>query len=493
MRILKDNITRVAYVNTVILSLIITVTVIVTALFPLKWFAFSLLCLVFLMAVVVIPYKEFFFLAAFFFSLPIGLNFYPIHIPSPVFRPLNGFAIYLYDISFFPLILGWGFRYLYFSREQVRWYPSITLPLLYIIIASIAGLRGSDAPQVAKIGMLWTECECLVVFLYLANTIKEPKKVYIIVCVLLATILLQAGIGFLQKLMSGHLGLSLFGESTKSFSEMRAGNDLISRVGGTVGSPNKLAIYLGMMLPLALSLLFSKIGIHIRIFLIVPLLFIGIILDLFTFSRGGWVSLSVAFVLCFYWSLTHVTGRKFLSMLLVAALTTTAVAFLIAGSNSVRKRIFENDYGTAQTRIPMATVAINAIAANPFLGVGLGNYVPAAPQYDMTREAISYTFPWPVHNEFLLIAAELGLPALGAFLYILIVLSWRLYKTGQRKADDIIPFVAIGLLCGLIAWCIHHQVEFLHVVLSVQFWAFLGLGQALYTMTLEQEKASHYP
>ena len=116
----------------------------------------------------------------------------------------------------------------------------------------------------------------------------------------------------------------------------------------------------------------------------------------------------------------------------------------------LRQRLFLEDYGAARTRIPLTEVALNIIGHHPWLGIGLGNYTMAAPDYDTTPEGISYEFPRPVHNEFLLIAAEQGLPALGLFLVILLYIVIQLFRLSQSRTDPILPYLAIGLLGTLL-------------------------------------------
>jgi len=174
-----------------------------------------------------------------------------------------------------------------------------------------------------------------------------------------------------------------------------------------------------------------------------------------------------------------ITERKIVPLILMIALFVTFSITTLALIKPIRVRLFEEDYGAAKTRIPMAAVASNMIYQHPWLGVGFVNYTSVSSRYDRTRESISYVFPWPVHNEFLLIAAELGLPALGLFLFILIVVFRMLFRIGHSHGDPFISHTAIGLFGGLAAWCIHLQVEFAYVLITMPIWAFIGVIQAM--------------
>jgi hypothetical protein len=444
-----------------------------------KWTLFVIITLFFLTAVFIIREREKFFLYLFFFSLPIGLNFYPIHIYPVVFRPLNGIAINLYDLPLFFLFISWIIRLVTDREEKVYLYPWISIPFLLIFALSIAGINRSLTPGVIKFSSLWEMFECWLIFLYMANNLKDRKTIYLVIAVLLSTLVLQAAIGFAQELTGGHLGLRIFGEAEQSFREMRAGAGTISRVGGTIGSPNKLASYIGLILPINFALFFAPISRSYKLFLLLPVFLMTSGLELLTYSRGGWVGLGTGGAITLYWCLARITKRKAVSFILLSIFLVTFFITSITLIESVRRRLFEEDYGTAYTRIPMALVASNMIYHNPWLGVGLVNYTSVSSAYDRSREAISYTFPMPVHNEFLLLAAELGLPALGLFLLILIVVFLQLIRIGRSCADPVIPYVAIGFFGGLVAWCVHYQFEFAYVVMLVEIWAYVGVIQAM--------------
>lgn len=65
-------------------------------------------------------------------------------------------------------------------------------------------------------------------------------------------------------------------------------------------------------------------------------------------------------------------------------------------------------------RLQLADVSLKMIADKPWFGVGLNNFIPSLPVY-------GYQSGWPnflqpVHNIYLLIAAEAGIPTLITFL-----------------------------------------------------------------------------
>jgi putative inorganic carbon (HCO3(-)) transporter len=474
-----DKLPGIELVITLLTGCIVGFILFFSGTLELKWTLFIIAVIVCLAAIPIIPDKEKFFLYLFFLVLPIDLDFHPVYKIPTVYRPLNGIAITLYELPLFCLLIFWIFRLATEPDERINFYPWISIPFLIIFTLSTVGIHRTLTPTVIKFSSLWVMIEMWLVFMYLANNLTDRKKVYVVVSIILFTLVLQAFVGLAQKFAGGQIGLDLFGEGEKSFRHMRAGSGLISRVGGTIGSPNKLALYIGMILPINFALLFAPIKRQYKILFLIPIFVLGSALEVITFSRGGWVGLGIGIAVTLYWCLARITARKIVPLILMIVLLVTIAITTLALVKPIRVRLFEEDYGAAKTRIPMAAVASNMIYQHPWLGVGFVNYTSVSSRYDRTRESISYVFPWPVHNEFLLIAAELGLPALGLFLFILIVVFRMLFRIGHSRGDPFISHTAIGLLGGLAAWCIHLQVEFAYVLITMPIWAFIGVIQAM--------------
>jgi O-antigen ligase len=476
---MHDRLSEIDLFITLLTACIVGIIIVIAGGMQLKWTIFAITTLICLAAVPIIPEKEKLLLYLFFFVLPINLDFHPIYIPPTVYRPLNGISISLYELPLFFLFIFWIYRLATEPEERLGFYPWISIPYLIIFTISIIGINRTLAPTVIKFSSLWVMIEMWLVFIYLANNLKDRKKIYVLVSIILFTLVLQALVGFAQKFAGGLLGLGMFGEGEKSFRQMRAGSSLIGRIGGTIGSPNMLALYIGMILPINFALLFAPIKRQYKLLFLIPIFLMGSVLEVITFSRGGWVGLGTGMAVTLYWCLARITERKIVPLILVIALLAIFSISTLALIKPIRIRLFEEDYGAAKSRIPMAEVASNIIYEHPWMGVGLVNYTSVSTRYDRTRESISYVFPWPVHNEFLLIASELGLPALGLFLFILIVVFRMLVRIGRSGGDPFISHTAIGFLGGLVAWCIHLQFEFTYVFIAMPIWAFIGVIQAM--------------
>lgn len=406
------------------------------------------------------------------------LGFHPIYLESAVFPwPISGFRITIFEVAFFFLFLSWMFRLVMNPALKVRFYPWITIPFLLIWGLSLAGVSRVPMPGVIKVSNLWLLLESWLIFLYFANNIRDRRLVFNIVAVLLLTGVLQSFLGLAQHASGGLLGLQVFGE-TKSYNVMAAGTEVISRVSGTFGHPNNLAGYLVMLVLINLALFWAPISPRVKLLLCPAFLLISTTLIL-TFSRGGWLALGFGGTLTLYLCFLRWNRHRVLSLIVALALLVFFFVATVGLISPLRHRLFLEDYGAAQSRVPMSRVALNIIYHHPWLGVGLGNYTFAAPDYDISREGISYEFPRPVHNEFLLIAAEQGLPALVLFLVMLIYIFSQLLRLSRSREDPILPYVAIGLVGTFFAWCVFRQTDYNYVLLGDPFWLLAGLSLAL--------------
>jgi O-antigen ligase len=412
------------------------------------------------------------------FLLPVRLNFHPI-FKETYYVQLKGLPISLFDLVFAFLFIHWVLQLL-LGRERLRFFPAISLPALgYILLAGLSTLRSQD--MVLSLIMLLLIVKAYLIFLYFANNIKTETEIYLIVGVLALTIFMQSFIGILQYVTGGTLGLGvIFGETEHTFKTFTAGFSQLSRVGGTIGSANSLAMYLNFTLPLLLCFLFTSASSTSRIF--VGLSFVlGCLTELLTLSRGGWVALTFAVMVVFYGVFKERLKSRLKSLVVMAIGISFVVVVTIGLFTSVRTRLFEDDYGAAYSRIPMMQVAFNIIKDNPFLGVGLNNYTTVMNRYDRTRENISYTFPFPVHNAFLIIAAESGILALFCFLGILLGVyskAWLFF----RGKDRILSLLGLGSFCGILTWIIHAQFKMDLASVNIALWFSFALVAAIHQM-----------
>jgi len=121
--------------------------------------------------------------------------------------------------------------------------------------------------------------------------------------------------------------------------------------------------------------------------------------------------------------------------------------------------------------------ALNMARANPWLGVGLGNYEAAYPQYRL----INWGFPLGhAHNYYLNILAEAGIIGLVGYAALWIGVFWLTWRTRQHP-DPFSRLIAIGLLGSWTYLSVHSLTDNLYVNnLFLHLGVMFGLLAVLY-------------
>ncbi len=447
----------------------------------LKWLVFILIGTVGFSGLMIIREREktLLYIAVIFLPIKLDFNLFFQRSDPEFYRPISGLVISAFDIPFFLIFMSWMLRLVLNSHEKIRFYLPFTIPYLAMFGLAVMGIGGSTAPKIHSAWSLWMMFQNWLIFMYVANNVKETRTILMVVFMLMTTLVIESFFGLAQHFAGGVLGAGIFGEKESSFFAMRAGVETVSRVGGTLGHPNRLAAYLELLLPLNIALLFSPLKKNFKVVL-AGIFCMASLTMLLTYSRGGWIAFGLGALVTSYLCLSRITGRKFFSGIIIAISVVVILVSTITLSESVRRRLFEEDYGAARARIPLAVVALNVIKHHPILGVGFGQYANASIAYDDSWEGITNLFPHPVHNVFLLVAGELGLPALFLFIYIFVLMFYFLYQISKSRDDPLIPFIGMGFLGGLAGWCLHHQVDWEYVLLTTRYWFIFGLVAGMY-------------
>jgi hypothetical protein len=228
------------------------------------------------------------------------------------------------------------------------------------------------------------------------------------------TFLLVTNFSRLKRLVFVQAG-SVAAISAVSVLKGRSHARLEGVLGGIYSNPNDLAFAIVLSLPFCLAFLLSAKGAFRKIAWAVSMLLMAVALFL-TASRGGFVTLVVAGVVCLW----HfgVRGRRL--YLIFAAALAMAVLLAVAGDR-LKDRFFaisgqdlhggmENSaYGSYEERQELMMIAVHGVMRYPILGIGMHNFP-------------NYSGKWrDVHVAYLQIAVEGGIPIL--ILYLLFF--WR--------------------------------------------------------------------
>ncbi len=210
--------------------------------------------------------------------------------------------------------------------------------------------------------------------------------------------------------------------------------------------PHTFAFYLGLMIPLATSLLvFTKEN---RKLLLVASSSLIVSL-LLTFSRGGYGAMLFTIFI-----MGAILGKSLIKKLsrkgrLIVFFSSLALAALIFLPFSVISHCFYSSFDFSRysnaERLRVWEEAFDSIASHPWLGVGIGNFPKVVDPWS------KYLSPINAHSTYLDIVSEMGIFALWFWLMLFIGTIFNLVRQGNP--------ISFGLAGSLIWFSCHALVE----------------------------------
>jgi probable O-glycosylation ligase (exosortase A-associated) len=246
----------------------------------------------------------------------------------------------------------------------------------------------------------------------------------------------------------------------------------IAGLSGLTGNPNDLALTLNLLIPIAGALLITTRGIAAR-GLAAAAMLLCIPAVIVTFSRAGFLTLGTIVIA----SLIFFIKRR-TPIAAAAVLVVVCAAYPLLPSGYIERLntitdIEADPTGSAQGRWSDYQLAMQLVAANPMVGVGLGQDLLAL---DKLRSRPTWR---SVHNAYLEYAVDLGLP--GVLLFIgLLAASFRTARRVERRAAREpalrdLTVLASGVQIALLAFAVG---AFFHPI-AYQFYFFCVAGLAV--------------
>lgn len=285
----------------------------------------------------------------------------------------------------------------------------------------------------------------LLLFAYLASTLRTMSDVQMIVVALLVGLLLESVLIALAYTTGQSFNFAGFSTHNSTFDAEGF------RPAGTLGSPNTAGAYLSLMVPVAFAALCSPFGRMTRL-LAGAAMAAGLYALVVTQSRGAWIAFLVAVTVCFAGML--VLG--WLPARIVAVLALIAIGVTVVAAPVVTNRLTRDDRGAAESRVPLMRLAGDMIRDNPVLGVGANNFSVRIADY--AGPEFSGDFLYAVHNKYLLVWAESGIAALLAYLWFIgsaLLRGLRVVLARDRRVSPL----ALGLTAALLGHVVHMTVD----------------------------------
>ncbi|MEK7767227.1 MAG: O-antigen ligase family protein, partial [bacterium] len=239
-----------------------------------------------------------------------------------------------------------------------------------------------------------------------------------------------------------------------------------ARVFATFGNPDFLGAHLAFLLPPACALAFAAGRRETRIagWTVAG----GIALVLYwTGSRGAWLGAAAG---CSAWCVATFGFARMRRALPAAALTGIGLVAALSFAGGLRDTLARRT-----ARVDLWRGAGALLRARPLAGWGLGafpaEFPPFAPPVFAERMRRDNTFAEHPHSEYLHIAIEAGLPALGCFAWLISVILAR--GLALSRPGRSLPAAALGALAAVL---VHVAVDrnFRLASTAVPFWLLAG-------------------
>lgn len=395
------------------------------------------------------------------------------------------------------------------ARRRVR-FPAVFLiwPLLgFLFVMSLTLLDASAITLGLKELLKWVEI-LLIVWLVVdlateaGDTPQQSAGWWLLGGILLAG-LSQAAVGIWQFGLRGHgpehfLVLGQFYRAYGTFEQPNPFGGYMAltgllALGGVVG----LATFWGQWWRRAHATrpwsdseaIFGLTGWMPSLFILITAVACSLAL-IISWSRGAWLGFAAgAGTLVLFWprklwqgfAVTAVVGALLLGAwqadLLPASITSRLTSFVADFQLGDVRGVDINDSNYAVLeRLAFWQTAVRMAEAEPWLGVGFGNYTAVYDKYAL----INWTTPLGhAHNYYLNQLAETGILGLSAYLLLWLLILWHNVQLGRR-----LPWpergLALGLLAAWTALTVHQLVDKLYVNnIYVQIGAMLALQQIL--------------
>lgn len=401
------------------------------------------------------------------------------------------------QIAFAGLILFWVIHSINSRQSLPRLIGSpLYIPILLFI--GITGLTAFNAVSISSWINEWLKWVQILVIIVITLSLAHDKRWEWLIFALVLSGLANALIG-LYEFVGGSGALHLLI------------NNRFFRAFGTFGQPNPFGGFMGLLAPIALM---ATLGYGLRLwhhrhlpdrFQIVFITFFYLIASFFivlgigiSWSRGAWLGFAasigvIALALPRKAWLGFALALGVGGLIAMLWLTDLLPASIVTRITSSTQEFFAFDdvrgiditpenYAVVE-RLSHWQAALNMARANPWLGVGFGNYEVVYPAYRLLNwhEPLGHA-----HNFYLNILAETGIIGLLGYGKAWVFIMWLNWRTRQHP-NMLARLIAVGLLGTWTYLSVHSMFDNLYVNNL-----FLHIGLMLGILAVLYNQASYY-
>lgn len=194
-----------------------------------------------------------------------------------------------------------------------------------------------------------------------------------------------------------------------------------------------------------------------------------------TGGRGTTLSIALSLTLFVLLALRAVDRRGLFTLVGIVVGAYVAANLLLHGGVEERIATLADPGSAAFPRLLIWRGSWELLLREPLWGIGLGTYYLAWPPF---RDPADATLGFFVHNDYLQIWIEAGLPALLLLLAAFASVAFLLMRLlGHARVTVTLRLEALGLFAGLLAVAAHSFLDFNLYILSISVTAGLVLGR----------------
>jgi putative inorganic carbon (HCO3(-)) transporter len=357
------------------------------------------------------------------------------------------------------LAIAWLMQVLTGRARPVVASPLLSAIALLLICFTLTVFVAPELNLAAKELLKWVEL--VLVFVAGASLLETPAQRRTMLICLLCAGASQALFGLVQSALRIGPGHFMIG-------------GVAMRAYGTFEQPNPFGGYMGLNVPLAMSLAFFGLPpgrARRAVGVIAGLTGVALVM---TLSRGAWVAQVSALMLMAAVSSARArhalsAGLVFLVVMMTALWPLLPVemterlgsvvlsAFDLAGAADA---VVTPENWAVLERLSQWYAGWRMFLDNPLLGVGIGNYNAAYEAYRLEQ--------WPValghaHNHYLTIAAEAGFAGFLSYLLVWATAFRACARAIRGATGPLERATAVGILSSLVAFAVHNLFDVLFV------------------------------
>jgi len=300
---------------------------------------------------------------------------------------------------------------------------------------------------------------CILFYFILVNTVKTRQQLYALLALLVLSTTLTSLYGLYQ--------LKTVGATSEAWVDTTLFEDIKARVGSTFENPNVLGEYLVLIIPIAIAMLWGQRGWMSRL-LTLGLTAIMLVCLVYTYSRGAYVGLMLAFAL-----FAVLRDRRFVVLGVIGLLL---LPFILPPSVINRFTSIGNLSDTSSNYRISVWLGSLRLAGDYWpsgIGLGLEPFKLIYPKYSLNAAYAHHS-----HNIYIQLLIETGIAGFLTVFAMVAVYYKTLLAGFFKTRDKFISTFMIAVASGMAGYLAQGMVENIwynnRVLLT--FWVMLALG-----------------